>query len=151
MSKPACQAVLSGMQLSLHATCRAPHDASRFVHATSAWSMKTRRSPPRHCWDAGVDGHTPAAVPDISTPPPLPTKRFPADIPLNAFFHVARVFLRSALGGRAHASGGLVLSRRVTVLERFGDGDSCPGPRHSEAVPFGDGMGEGVSRAGDCS
>ena len=42
MRKSASPAVLSRMQLTLHATRRTPHDASRLVQALSAWSMKTR-------------------------------------------------------------------------------------------------------------
>ena len=48
------------MQLTLHATRRTPHGASRFVLASSAWSVKARRAPSRHCRDARVYVHTTA-------------------------------------------------------------------------------------------
>ena len=50
-----------------HATRRAPHGASHaqgYV-AMSAWSVKTRRSPSRHCRDARVYGHTATTMHDI--------------------------------------------------------------------------------------
>ena len=60
------------MQLTLHATRRKPHGASRLVQAMSAWSVETRRAPSRRCGDARVDGHTTTAVRDIEfTPLPL--------------------------------------------------------------------------------
>ena len=62
--KSASQAVLSRMQLTLHATRRTPHGASRLVQAMSAWSVKTRRAPSRHCRDARVYGHTTTAMHD---------------------------------------------------------------------------------------
>ena len=40
---------LGGMQVTLHATRRTPHGASRLVQAMVAWSMKTRRTPSRRC------------------------------------------------------------------------------------------------------
>ena len=46
------------MQLTLHATRQTPHGASRLVPAMSAWSVKTRCAPSRHCKDARVYGHT---------------------------------------------------------------------------------------------
>ena len=49
---PASQALLSRMRLTLHATRRTPHGASRLVLAMSSWSVKTRRAPSRHCSDA---------------------------------------------------------------------------------------------------
>ena len=52
--KYASQAVLSTMQLTLHATRRTTHGASRLVQAMSAWSVKTSRAPSRHCSDARV-------------------------------------------------------------------------------------------------
>ena len=42
--KSASQAILSRMQLTVHATRRTPHGASRLVPAMSAWSVKTRRA-----------------------------------------------------------------------------------------------------------
>ena len=69
--KSVSQAVLSGMQLTLHATRPSPHGASRLVQAMSAWSVKTRRVSPRHCRYARFYGHTTAAMHDMSTPSPL--------------------------------------------------------------------------------
>ena len=40
------------------------------IQATSAWSLKTRRAPFRHCRDARVYGHTTIAKHGTSTPPP---------------------------------------------------------------------------------
>ena len=51
---PASRAVLGRMQLTLHATRRIPHGASRLVQAVYA----IRRSPSRHCGDARVYDHT---------------------------------------------------------------------------------------------
>ena len=45
----ASQAVLSRMQLTVHATRRTPHGDLRLVLAMSAWSVKIRRAPSRHC------------------------------------------------------------------------------------------------------
>ena len=56
--KSASQAVLSRMQLTLHATRQTPRGASRLVLAISAWSVKTRRALRQHCRDARVYGHT---------------------------------------------------------------------------------------------
>ena len=65
--KSASLAVLSRMQLTLHATRPTPHGASRLVQqAMPAWSAKTRRA--RHCRDATVYGHTTTAMHDMSTP-----------------------------------------------------------------------------------
>ena len=64
------QTVLSRMQLTLHATRRTPHVVPRLVQAMSAWSVKTRRLPSRHCKDARAYGHTTTAMHDMSTPPP---------------------------------------------------------------------------------
>ena len=61
----ALQAVFSGMQLTLRATRRTPHGASRLVLAMSAWSVKTRRALSWHCRDARVYGHTTTAMHDI--------------------------------------------------------------------------------------
>ena len=69
--KSASQAVLSRMQLTLHATRRTPHGASRLVLAMSAWSVKTRRAPSRRCRGARVYGHMTTATHDMSTPQPL--------------------------------------------------------------------------------
>ena len=70
---PPQKAVLSRMQLTLHATRPAPHSASRLVQAISAWPVKTRRTPSRHCGDARVYGLTTIAMHDSEyTPPPPP-------------------------------------------------------------------------------
>ena len=64
------------MQVTLHATRRTPHDASRLVQAMSTWSVKTRRAPFRLCGDARVYGHTTTVIHDMSTrPPPGRTSR----------------------------------------------------------------------------
>ena len=63
--KSAPQAILSRMQLALHATRRTLHGASRLVQAMSAWSVKTRHAPSRHCRDARVYGHTTTAMHEI--------------------------------------------------------------------------------------
>ena len=60
----ASQAVFGRMQLTLHATRRTPDGASRLVQTTSAWSVKTRRAPSRHCRDARVYGHATTAMND---------------------------------------------------------------------------------------
>ena len=54
VQQPASPAVFSiyRMQLTLHTTRRTPHGTSYFVQETSAWSVKTRRAPSRHCRDA---------------------------------------------------------------------------------------------------
>ena len=67
--------VLSRMPLTLHATRQTPHGASRLVLATSAWSVKTRRAPSRHCRDARVYGHTTTACINMSTTPSASTRR----------------------------------------------------------------------------
>ena len=65
------QAVLSRMQLALHATRQTPHGDSRLVLAMSALSVKTRRAPSRHYRDARVCGHRTTAMHYIDyTPPP---------------------------------------------------------------------------------
>ena len=57
------------MQLTLHATRRPPHCA-RLVQAISAWSVRTRSTPSRHCRDARVY-HTTTAMHHIEyTPSP---------------------------------------------------------------------------------
>ena len=57
------------MQLTLHATCRTPHGASRLVLTMSAWSVKTPRAPFRHCRDVRVYGHRLRPCMTICTPP----------------------------------------------------------------------------------
>ena len=65
----------SRMQLTLHETHPTPHGASRLVQAMSAWSVKTRRAPSRHCRDARVYGHTTTACINMSTTPSASTRR----------------------------------------------------------------------------
>ena len=73
--KSAPQVVLR-MQLTLHATRRTHHGASRLVLAMSAWSVKTRRAPSRRCKGARFYGHETAAMHDVSiSPPPSPFNR----------------------------------------------------------------------------
>ena len=64
MCKSASHAVLSRMQLAIHAIRRTPHGASRLVQAMS---VKTRRAPSRHCRDPRVYGHTTTDMHDISS------------------------------------------------------------------------------------
>ena len=76
--KSASKAVLSRMQLTLHASCPTPHGASRLAQAMSAWSMETRRAPSRHRRDARVYGHTTTVVHDNEyAPPPSPPQKEP--------------------------------------------------------------------------
>ena len=65
----ASKTFLGRMQLTLQATRPTPHGASCLVQAISAWSVKTRRAPSRHCRDARIYGHTTTALHDMSTPP----------------------------------------------------------------------------------
>ena len=67
--KSASQAVLSRMQLTLHATRRTPHGASGLAQAMSAWSAESRPAPSRRCRDARVYIHSTTAMHDMSTPP----------------------------------------------------------------------------------
>ena len=57
------------MQLALHATRLTPHGASSLVLAMSAWPVKTRRAPSRHCIDTRVYGHTASAMHGNEYPP----------------------------------------------------------------------------------
>ena len=70
MPKSVLRAFFGRMQFTLHATRRAPHDASRLVQAMSAWLVKTRRAPARHSRDARIYGHTTTAMHKLSTPTP---------------------------------------------------------------------------------
>ena len=68
---PLSQAVLSTMQLTVHATSRTPHGASRLVQANVCLVGETRRAQSWHCRDARVYGHTTKAMHDNEyTPPP---------------------------------------------------------------------------------
>ena len=58
------------MQLTLQATRRKRCGTSRLVLAMSAWSIKTRRAPSRHCRGARVYDHTTTAMHDNEYPPP---------------------------------------------------------------------------------
>ena len=75
-SKSASRAVLSRVQLTLHATHPTPHDASLLVQATSTWPVKTRRAPSRHCRVARVYCHTATAMHDMSAPSPTAVRAF---------------------------------------------------------------------------
>ena len=75
------------MHLTLHATPQTPHGASRLVQAMSAWLVKTRHAPSRHCRDARVYGHTTTAMHEIEyispieyTPPSLTKKHYVASL-----------------------------------------------------------------------
>ena len=70
--KFAIKAILSSVQLTLRATRPTHYGATRLVQVMSAWSVKTRRTPPRHCRDAKIYGHTTTAVNGTTTPPPPP-------------------------------------------------------------------------------
>ena len=60
--KSTSEAVLSRVLLTLRATRRTPHGASRLVQAKAAWSVKTLRALSWHCRDVRVYGHTTAAM-----------------------------------------------------------------------------------------
>ena len=69
--------VISRTQVTLHATHRPPHGASRLEQAMSAWSVETRRALLRHCSRARAYDHATAAMHDMSTsPPPSPAPRW---------------------------------------------------------------------------
>ena len=96
----------SRMYLSLHATRRTPHGASRFQQAMSAWSVKTRRAPSRHYKDARVSCHTTTAVHEIEdispteyTPPPPATV-----LTLEGIFKAGRVHHFFPLGDDSRRS-----------------------------------------------
>ena len=67
--KSTSKAVLSRMQLTLHATRPTPHGALLLVQPMSAWLGKTWRAPYRHCRGVRVYGHTITAMHDMRTPP----------------------------------------------------------------------------------
>ena len=96
------QAGFSRMKLTLHATRRTPHGASRLVHAMSVWSVKTRHAPSRHCRDARVYGHTTTAMNEIEyTRPSPPHPRHPRNCLLKApaaFVCVASVTSHPTVG-----------------------------------------------------
>ena len=64
--------VLRSMQLTHHATRPTAHGAARLVQAMSAWSVKSRRDPSRHCRNAKVYGRKTTAMHNMSTPLPPP-------------------------------------------------------------------------------
>ena len=66
--KSTSKAVLSTMQLTLHATRQTPHGA---VQAMSAWSVKTRHAPSRYCRDARVYDHSTTAMHEIEYMSPI--------------------------------------------------------------------------------
>ena len=67
--KSTSRAVLSRMQITLHATRQPPHGASRLMQALSAWSV--RRTLSRQYSDASVYGHTTTASARYEYTPPL--------------------------------------------------------------------------------
>ena len=77
MPKSVLRAVLGRMQVTLHATRRIPHGASRMVQARSAWLVKTRRAPSRHGRDARFHGRMTTAMHKLRTPPPPPLHAVP--------------------------------------------------------------------------
>ena len=94
------------MQLTLHATRRTRHGASRLVQAMSASSVKTRRAPSRHHRDASVYGHTTTPLHHNEyTPPPK----------------------HAAVGAGARVRAGSGALRRHPVEEKLhgGGGSSC--------------------------
>ena len=67
------------LPVTLDATRQMPHGASRSVKAMSAWSVKARRAPSQHCWDARVYGHKTTAMYDNDyTPLHPPARSVPA-------------------------------------------------------------------------
>ena len=70
---PPPRAVPRRTQFTLHANRQTPLGASRSVQVMSAWSVKTRHAPSRHCRGVMVYGHTATAMHDIEYPPPLAT------------------------------------------------------------------------------
>ena len=98
--KSASQAVLSRMQLTLHATRRTPHGASRLVLAMSPWSVETRRAPSRHCRDARVYGPTTTAMLDDEYTPPHTRTPFPASI---FFIRISPVHVSVLAGAKENA------------------------------------------------
>ena len=94
----ASKAALSRMQRTRHATCPTPHGASRLVQGMSAWSVKTRRAPSRHCRDARVYGHTTTAMHDMNGSPPPPTPScFPAILTVLFKYNIENVVKCSGL------------------------------------------------------
>ena len=88
--KSASQAVHSRMQLTLHATRRTPHGASRLVRAMSAWLVKHRHAPSRHCRDARDHDYTTNAMHEIEYISPIGYPPPPAKIneTLKASLHI---------------------------------------------------------------
>ena len=103
MPKSVLRAVLGRMQFTLHATCGTPHEASRLVQATSAWLVKTRRAPSRHCRGAKVNGHATTVMHKLSTRP-LPSRTiFQAGFVDNEETAQRRTMrLRTDIGGIIH-------------------------------------------------
>ena len=104
----------SRMQLTLHATRRAPHGASCLVLAMSAWSVKTRRAPSRHCRDASVYGHTPTAMHDIEYPPLLHASELRSGVSKRTLFSLPRYY-----GGHLHFSMLFPSSTRVERINAY--------------------------------
>ena len=123
--KSASQVVPSRVPLTLHAIRRSRHGASRLVHAISAWSVKTRRAPPRHRMEARAYGHTTTSMPETSTRPPTP---FPLPQPpppkqgnANKHKHARRRREdASGGGGRTHLLLASVILPLITHPDRGG-------------------------------
>ena len=67
--KPASQAVLSRIRLTLCVTRQTPHGTLRLVQAMSAWAGKSGRAPFRHYRNARVYGSMTTAMHDMSNSP----------------------------------------------------------------------------------
>ena len=110
--KLSSKALRRRMQLTLfHATRPTPHGASRSAQAKSAWSVKTRRAPSRHCRESRVYGHATTVILSIGheyTPPRRveDSKAVPRNSRSRIF--VAAVNL-GALGGRVRTKKSPVL------------------------------------------
>ena len=77
-SPPQKRFLVGLMQLTLHATRPPPPGASRFgARAMSAWSVKTRRAPSRHCRNASVYGRTTTGMHDNEYSPALFGRKSP--------------------------------------------------------------------------
>ena len=100
------------MLLTLPATRPTPHGTTRLVQAMSAWLVKTRRAPSRHCSHARVYSHTTTAMWDMNENTP-PSKNYLACL----FFVFLQTFDWSKLYGRP-------------PTDSFGRIPSCLAPPH---------------------
>ena len=90
------------------------HGASCLVLAMSAWSVKTRRAPSRHCRDASVYGHTPTAMHDIEYPPLLHASELRSGVSKRTLFSLPRYY-----GGHLHFSMLFPSSTRVERINAY--------------------------------